>query len=333
MEHPAPKRPDQARRPDFFFRNDGLQNQPVLYVKDTPASAPRVLLDPNAWSEGGTVSISAWSFSEDGALLAYAMSRDGSDWQTVRVRSVATAQDLPDELRWVRFTALAFDADDGGLYYSRYPEPGSVAREDENYYQRLCHHRMGTPQSQDRLVYDRPEDKDLGCAGDVTRDGRWLIVNVWKGTDKNTELFVRRLDTGPDAPLLPIAQGFDASYTFVEAFDDTMYLLTDLDAPRKRILKVDLTRPERSAWREVVPQSQAVIDGATVAGGELIVRVLHRARHRMLHYTLSGSFVEAVELPGLGSISAPYVTFPAISGRPDDPELYFRFTPVSCVRT
>jgi prolyl oligopeptidase len=310
----------------FFFRNDGLQNQPVLYVQEALAAPPRVLLDPNAWSEAGTVSLSAWGLAEDGALLAYAMSTDGSDWQTVRVRDVATGRDLPDELRWVRFTTLAFSPDNAGLYYSRYPEPGSVAPEDQNYYQRLYLHRLGTPQAEDRLVYERPDDKDLGCAAEVTRDGRWLVVSVWKGTDKNTELYVQSLAKGPEAPFVPVATGFDSSFAFIEALGDTAYLLTDFEAPHRRVVAVDLARPQREAWRQIVPQGESVIDGATIAGGELLVRMLHRARHRLLHYTLAGRLVGHVELPGLGSISAPYVTFPAISARPDDPQLGFTFT-------
>ncbi len=184
----------------FYFKNDGLQNQSVLYTLQSLVDQPHVLLDPNTLSEDGTVALSGMTVSEDGKLMAYGLSTAGSDWQEWHVRDVATGQDLVDRIQWVKFSGASWTHDSQGFFYSRYDEPNEKTKlEDVNYYQKLFYHRLGTPQSDDVLIYERPDKKDWGFSGGVTEDGRYLIVSVWLGTDTRSLVFYKDL-TVADAP-------------------------------------------------------------------------------------------------------------------------------------
>jgi prolyl oligopeptidase len=202
----------------FTWRNDGLQNQSVLYVEEGSRPA-RVLLDPNTLRADGTESVGSLAVSEDGSLLAYSVSSGGSDWQQFRVREVASGRDLPDTIRWAKFSGASWTHDGRGFFYSRYPEPTGNALTSTVRNQKLYYHRLGTPQSQDVLVYERPDEPDFGFGGEVSEDGRYLVTNVWKGTDRRNRIHVMDLGDARsprlDGPMVRLLDAFDASYGFV----------------------------------------------------------------------------------------------------------------------
>lgn len=194
----------------FYTRNDGLQNQSVLCVADSLQAEPRVLLDPNKLSPDGTTSLAGYSLSDDGSLLAYGLAAAGSDWNEWRVRDVATGQDRDDHLKWIKFSGTSWSTDGAGFYYSRYDEPAPGAElTGTNYFQKLYYHRLGTKQSDDRLIYERKDEKEWGFDGSATDDGRYLVVTVWRGTEHKNRVFIRDL-TVADGPFVELTSGFDA---------------------------------------------------------------------------------------------------------------------------
>jgi prolyl oligopeptidase len=303
----------------FFTRNDGLQNQSVLYVADSLDAEPRVLLDPNLLSEDGTVSLAGWVVSQDGRWLAYGLADGGSDWQRWKVREVATGQDLSDDLQWVKFSHTSWTEDSQGFFYSRYdaPEQGQELT-DVNYYQKLYYHRVGQPQEADQLVYQRPDEKQWGFAGQVTEDGQYLIISVWRGTEEKNQVFYKSL-AEPDSPVVELLAGFDAQYDFLGNDGATFWFLTDLDAPLRRVVAIDIRQPAREAWRELIPQDQSVLEGASVVGDQFFAVYLQDAASRVRLFDLNGQFLRDLPLPSIGSAGG-------FGGRRDDRETFYSFT-------
>ncbi len=315
--------PFRKGRRYFFFKNDGLQNQSVLYRQASLTADPETLLDPNLLSEDGTVAISTLAVSDDGRLLAYGTSASGSDWEEFRVRDVATARDLSDHLKWIKFSGASWTKDAAGFFYSRYPEPTNKALTDLNRFQRVYYHRLGTDQSQDRLVYERPDQPDWGMNAEVTDDGRYAVLNVWLGTDRRNRVYYLDLKD-PKRPkvtgdVVRLLDDFDASYGFVGNDGPVFYFLTDLDAPRKRIVAIDTRHPERGRWREVVPQGPDVLDGVQIVHDTFVANYMHDASSRLRLFALDGRFVKELDLPTLGSIGG-------ISGERKDDEMFYAFT-------
>ncbi len=216
----------------FYTRNSGLQNQGVLYTIASPGAEPEVLLDPNALSADGTVALTGTSVSDDGALLAYGLASAGSDWQEWRVRDVATSRDRDDLLKWVKFSVASWTKDGKGFYYSRFPEPKpGEDLKGVNYYQKLYYHKLGTPQSDDVLVYERPDHKEWEFHGFVTDDGKYLIITVAKGTDDKYRILYKALDA-PDAAIVELIGNFDHEYSFLDHDGPVFWFKTDRDAPR-----------------------------------------------------------------------------------------------------
>lgn len=303
----------------FFTRNDGLQNQDVLYWMGSLQGEPAVLLDPNALSADGTVALTGHAVSDDGCLLAYGLSASGSDWQEWHVRDVEAGRDLPDLLQWVKFSSASWTPDGAGFYYSRYDEPAEgAAYKGANFHQKLCYHRLGTPQSADRLVYERPDQKEWGFGADVTEDGRYLVIHVWKGTYPENGVFYQDLGMS-DAPMVELLSQFDAGYTFVGNDGPLFYFLTDLDAPMSRLIAIDVTQPGRSFWKEIVPESADALQQVTLVGGHLVALYLHDAHSQVHVFDRGGRRLRTVDLPGLGTVDG-------FGGRQDDPETFFRFT-------
>lgn len=303
----------------FHTRNDGLQQQAVLWVTDAPGAEPRVLLDPNTLSADGTIALAGHVPSPDGRYLAYGLASGGSDWNTWHVRDVATGRDLPDRLEWVKFSAPAWLPDGSGFFYGRYaaPAPG-VERAAQNFHQKLWFHRIGDPQDADRLVYERPDRKEWGFGAQVTDDGRWLTLSVWRGTERRNAFFHRDLSQ-PDAPVVELLSAWDAAYDFVGNEGSVFYFRTDLDAPNGRVIAIDANRPARSDWREVVPESSDVVQSVSRVGGRLFVESLRHAASRVRTFDLSGRELGDVPLPGLGSVAG-------FGGRADDTVTWFAFT-------
>jgi prolyl oligopeptidase len=311
--------PERRGERYFYVRNDGLQNQSVLYVTEGLDGAPRVLLDPNQLSADGTVALAGWAPSEDGTKLAYGLAAAGSDWREWKVRDVATGTDLPDHVQWVKFSGTSWAQDGSGFYYSRYdePKPGEQFT-GTNYFQKLYFHRLGEPQSQDKLIYHRPDEKEWGFDGEVTEDGRFLIISVWRGSERKNQLFYQYL-AAPDSPIVELIEGFDAEFQYVGNDGDTLWILSDWEAPRRRIIAVDVKQPERSQWRTLIPESKDVLESASVVGDYVFGSYLKDASSRVRVFDRSGHPVNEVELPGLGTVEGP-------RGRRSDRETFYSFT-------
>jgi len=285
----------------FYFKNDGLQNQSVLYTLPELDAEPQVLFDPNQLSADGTVALSGLSISEDGRLMAYGLSASGSDWQEWRVRDIETGADLSDHLRWIKFSGASWTHDGAGFFYSRYDEPSANAQlEEANYYQKLYYHRLGMPQSADVLIYERPDQKEWGFGGGVTEDGRYLIISVWLGTDPKNLLFYKDL-TQPDSPVVELISSFEASYSLIDNDGSIFWLQTDWKAPRSRVIAIDIQNPDRSQWREIIPQAAETLEGVGLLNNQFVASYLKDAHTQVKIFNLDGSLVREVALPGVGS--------------------------------
>ncbi|AGY59634.1 prolyl oligopeptidase family serine peptidase [Gloeobacter kilaueensis] len=301
----------------FLFKNSGLQNQSVLYTATDLESEPAVLLDPNTLSEDGTIALSGLALSDDGLKLAYGTSASGSDWQQWQVRDVETGADLPDVVRWVKFSSAAWSKDGSGFFYSRYDEPDpSALFQEVNYFQKLYFHRLGTDQEQDLLVYERTDQKEWGFQGEVSEDGRYLIITVSQGTDTKNRLFYKDL-SDPDAPIVELLPEADAAYAFIANEGPLFWLMSDRDAPRGRVVAIDTTKP--LALQPVIPESTDTLQGVSLLGERFFAAYLKDARTEIRIFDLSGQFLEAVNLPGIGSASG-------FGGRRSTGETFFAFT-------
>jgi prolyl oligopeptidase len=308
----------------FFSTNSGLQNQSVVYVQDSPAATPRKLLDPNTLSADGSVAVLGDRPSPRGIYLAYNLSQGGSDWLTIRVRDVASGKDLPDTIRWVKFSGVSWTEDGQGFFYSRYPEPpAGKAISQRVTDQKLYYHRLGTEQSADPLIYARPDLPEWLIDGSVTEDGRYLFVYLENGTAPRNELFC--LDLGD--PLKPSVTGApkplytknDAEYAVVGHAGKTLFIRTTLDAPRRRIVAASLDEPDPAHWRVLVPEGEGVLQGAAMAGGRILVDYQMVAKSRLALFSTDGKPEGEIALPTLGSVSG-------LSARNDSQTLYYGFT-------
>jgi prolyl oligopeptidase len=303
----------------FYFKNDGLQNQSVFYTLTTLDGEPTVLLDPNTLSEDGTVALAGLSISEDGKFLAYSLSSSGSDWQEWKVRDVESGQDLADHLKWVKFSGASWTTDSHGFFYSRYDEPNDTTKlQEANYFQKLFYHRLGTNQSEDVLVYERPDEKEWGFDGSVTEDGNYLIISVWKGSDSKNLLFYKDLSIA-DAPVVELINTFESNYSLIEHEDTLFWLQTDLDAPRGRVIAIDIHKPERKNWKEVISQSEETLGGVGILHNQFVASYLKDAHTQIKIFSLEGAFVREVTLPGLGSAGG-------FGGEKADTETFYSFT-------
>ncbi|MCC5606396.1 prolyl oligopeptidase family protein [Nostoc sp. CHAB 5834] len=303
----------------FYFKNDGLQNQSVLYTLKTLDDQPKVLLDPNKLSDDGTVALSGFSISENGKLLAYSLSASGSDWQEWKVRDVETGEDLQDHLKWIKFSGASWTYDNQGFFYSRYDEPNEKTQlEDVNYYQKLYYHQLGKPQSEDVLIYHRPDQKEWGFSGGVSEDGHYLIISIWLGTDSKNLVFFKDL-TNPNAEVVELINQFEADYSFIDNDDSVFYFRTDLNAPRGRVIAIDTKSPAPENWREIIPQSAETLESVGILNNQFVVDYLKNAHSQIKIFDLKGEFIREVELPGLGSAGG-------FGGKRHDTETFYVFT-------
>ena len=300
----------------FFTHNPGLLNQPRLLVQEGTSGEPRILLDPNLLSADGTTALTAMAPSPDGSLLAYALSVDGSDRQTIHVRAVREAADLGDVLQHVKFASIAWAPDCSGFYYLRFPERGSVAPGDEQYFGRIHFHRLGDPQPADALVFEAPDRNDVVPMVHASADGRWVVIAAKRGASDDTEIHV--IDRTSPGAVRPLFTGFDAAYDFIEAAGGRLFFRTTRDAPLGRIVAVD-HQADAATVREIVAESAHRLSGAVMARDTLVATCLQNATDRLLTFGLDGAPKGEIPLPGLGSILA-------IDAEPDDDEVRFVFT-------
>ena len=302
----------------FFSRNSGLQNQSVLHVAESVDGESRLLLDPNALSVDGTVSLSGHTPSDDGKLLAYSLSNAGSDWQEIRVLDVETGEVLADRLRWVKFSGISWAKDGSGFYYSRYDEPAEgEALTGVNEFQKMYFHKIGEPQEKDRLVYQREDQPRWGIGGGVTEDGDFLIIHVSQGTDPKNRVFYQK--PGESSEVVELLSEGDASYRFIGNEGPVMYFLTDLEAPRQRVIAIDTRSPGRENWREVIAESKHPLRSVSMAGGQLLCLYLEDAHSAVTAHTLDGRKLRDIDLPGIGTVGG-------FGGRKDDAVVFYAFT-------
>jgi prolyl oligopeptidase len=306
----------------FQLRNSGLQNQDVLFVLDELTAEPRLLLDPNTLSPDGTVALTAWQPSQDGKWLAYSTSASGSDWQAWHIRNTDTGEDLPDVIVWSKFSDAAWLHDASGFFYCCYAEP-QLGEEFQaaNYYHKVYFHRLGTPQSADRLEYERPDEKEWLFTPQVSDDGHYLVVTVGQGTDIRNRVFYRDLQAGDFVELI---DEFEAAYTFVGSDGPVFYFRTDLNAPRGCLVAIDITHPDNAGWRTLIPESQAVLEAVKLIGGQFIAVINRDAHHELWRFGMDGSSLGEIPLPTLGTLLYNYE--PAVSGNRIDEELLYGFS-------
>ncbi len=303
----------------FISRNDGLQNQSVLYAIDRPGATPRVLLDPNTLSADGTVALGHLSFSDDGSLLAYSVAVSGSDWQEWKVRDVVTGKDLPDHLKWSKFSGASWTHDNSGFFYGRYDEPkDKEALTGVNYYHKLYYHKMGTEQSEDVLVYDRPDHKEWSFGGSVTEDGRYLIISIHQGTDPKTRVLYKDLSKPTEKPV-ELLMEFDAAYHFLDHDGPVFWFETNLQAPRGRVIAINIDHPERGKWKQLIPESADTLQQVSVFGDTFIASYLKDAHTAIRRFGTDGAPRGEIDLPGLGSVGG-------FGGKRSQTETFYSFT-------
>lgn len=303
----------------FFTKNDGLQNQSVLHTADSLDAKPTVLLDPNTLSDDGTVALGSYEVSPDGRYLAYSTSASGSDWIKWHVRDIASRKDLPDQLLWSKFSGASWSKDSKGFYYGRFPTPEKGQEMTAtNLHKKIYYHHLGTPQEEDKLVYERPQHPKEGLYAWVSEDGRYLLIHVSRGTDTRNGLFYRDLNQ-PDSPVVELLPEFDASYDFITNLGSTFIIQTDLDAPKQRVVAIDLARPERADWKTIIPESPETLRSVSHVGGILIANYLKDARTEIRRFQTDGTALPPVKLPGLGTASG-------FDGQSGDQETFYAFT-------
>lgn len=301
----------------FFTKNDGLQAQAILYVQDEGQEA-RLLLDPNTLSEDGTVAMVDWQPSHDAQLLMYGLSESGLDWRTFKIRNVNTGEDLEDTLTHIKFSSVSWRKDGSGFFYSRFPEnaqdegEGNQAVSHQVYY-----HQLGTTQSEDRFIYEHPELKGLIFGAQVSDDDCYLVLNVSGDSFVYNRLYYREMAN--DGDFVRLFDELDAAYNFVGNDGDTFYIETTKNAPNKRVIAVDLKNP--SIWRDVVPETEDVIAGVTIANQQFVVTYMHHAHHIIKVFAKDGSFVRDITMPTIGSVGF----FAGAGSAPNDSEIYIPY--------
>ncbi len=312
--------PQQAGGRLFYTKNDGLQNQGVLHVRE-PDGSERVLLDPNALSADGTIALANTVPNRRGTKLAYGLSDGGSDWRTWHFLDVATGEKLDDVLHWNKFGRVAWAHDGAGLFYARYDEPeeGALLRE-KNAPPDVYFHELGTAQEKDVLVYPRPREEGVNVGFQLTEDGRYLVLSHWRAADRHTELYL--IDLASDDPERgpePLITGFDAQHRFVGSLDDTFWIHTDLDAPRGRVMAIERGDHARLFWHELIPEAPESLQGVSAAGGRLFANYLVDAVTEVRAFLPDGTPERRIDLGGIGSARG-------FRGRLEDEAVYFSFT-------
>ena len=310
----------------FYTYNNGLQNQNVLYIADSIDAQgllqQKLLLDPNLLSQDGTVALSGYVPSDDGRYLAYGVAQSGSDWNEWRIRDVQTGKDLGDTIRWVKFSSVAWTADHLGFFYSRYDAPKENEFTGVNYFQKLYYHRVGTDQQSDLLVYDRPDEKEWGFGGSVSDDGKYLLVSVWRGTEKKNLVFYAPIVEGAipqKSDVVELIPAFTADWQFLGNDGKRFYFETDDGSPKHRIVAIDIDAPAKAQWKTIVPETDESIESASLLGNHLLVHYLRDATSVVQEYSTDGKPGKEIRIPDLGTVAG-------FEGKRTTNETFFSFT-------
>jgi prolyl oligopeptidase len=301
----------------FFWKNDGLQNQSVLYRQESLDSAPELVVDPNKLSEDGTLALTSTTFTRDGSLMVYGRSQSGSDWEELKIKTIETKADFADTIRHTKFASVAWRSDKSGFFYNRFPDPSTVPPDETSFNGKVYWHSLNTDQSEDKLVYERPDYREMSFSPFATEDEKYLVMRVWVGTATQNRIYYRPMDS--DGEFIRLLDEADARYDFIDNDGPVFFFNTDLDAPRGRIIAIDTNHPERENWKEILPEQSDVIDSVGVVNHKFVVSFLHNANHQVAVYSLDGQFERQIELPELGSVVQ-------ISGKRDDTEMFIGFT-------
>ena len=299
----------------YFYKNNGLQNQNVLYVKETLDGEAKVLLDPNKLSDDGTVALNGISFSKDGKYMAYAISRSGSDWIEIYVIDLATGVLTDDHILWAKFSGASWQGD--GFYYSAYDAPTNgkeYSNINENH--KIYYHKIGDPQSKDQLIYQNPQYPKRFYSASTDEDEKILFIDE-SGAGSGNNLSLKDL-TKTNAPLIPMTEDYNFIYMPIEVIGNTIYILTNYDAPKYRVMTADINSPNIRNWKELVPENESVLSGAQIIGGRLILTYDKDASNHAYVYALNGEQEHEITLPSLGSVG--------FSGNKDDKETFYTFT-------
>jgi prolyl oligopeptidase len=300
----------------FFSKNTGLQNQNVVYTGTTLPGESKELIDPNTLSKDGTVALSGMDVTDDGKLLAYGLAVAGSDWQQWKVRDIASGKDLSDDVQWVKFSSASWKKDGSGFFYSRYDAPASADQlKQANYFHKLYFHKLGTPQSIDELVYERKDHKDWNFSGEITEDGKLLVINVSQGTDPKNRIFYKNI-VDPAADVVELLNKQDAAYDFLGYEGDTLWFKTDLGAPRGRIAAISAAHPEQITT--LVPESTETLQDVQLVGDRFIANYLKDAHSVVRIFDLTGKPAGEIKLPGLGTASG-------FKGKRKDTETFYSY--------
>lgn len=300
----------------YFFKNDGLQNQSVLYRQKSLDGTPEVFLDPNKLSDDGTASLASFTFSKDHKICAVGVAQSGSDWNELFLMDVASKQKLEDKIEWVKFSGATWKGN--GFYYSRYDAPKKGKEfSNQNEYMKIYYHKVGTPQSADELVYEDKTHPLRYFSAGITEDDRFLFISISEGTS-GSEILVKDLSKN-ETKFKTLLKGFENNYSVVDNTGDRILVLTDKDAPRYRLVSVDPANPASGNWKDVIPQSEDLLESASTCGGKLFATYLKDASTRMYAYAIDGSGKTEITLPGIGSASG-------ISGRKEYTEAFYSFT-------
>ncbi len=303
----------------FYSHNSGLQNQAVLFVRDSVDGEGRVLIDPNGWSKDGATALGEWTPSEDGSKILYTIQDGGTDWRTLKVLDVKTGQVLADTVEWVKFSGLAWAKDGSGFYYSAFDAPAAGQKfQALNENQKVYFHRLGTAQSVDRMIYATPDKPRRGHIAQVTDDGNWLVITTTEGTDSRYEVHVLNLAT-PGAKPRTVFEGLDYEWSLAGNVGATFYWKTNKDAARLRLVSTDVSAgPGLPTIKQVIAEDKATLDSAGIIGGILIAEYLVDVKSEVRRFSLAGEPLGTVPLPGIGAIGG-------FSGDDKDSETFFAF--------
>jgi len=289
----------------FYTHNNGLQNQPVLFWQEGYAGKPIELIDPNKLSGDGTLALVGYVPSPDGKFVAYGISAAGSDWMIWNVRNVETGKDTEDTIEWVKFSWVSWTKDSSGFFYSRYDAPVSGEQDFKgtNFHQKLFFHRIGQLQVLDVLIHEDADQKEWGFGGEVTDDGEFLVISVWKGTHRENGILIKELAKLTEQPQ-NLLMDFDASYQYLGNDGNRFYFETDFDAPLSRIIAIDRQNPDRKHWKEVIPEGKDAIVASSWVGNRLFVTRLHDVASQITCYSLDGKIISIPQLPGSGTVTS-----------------------------
>ena len=300
----------------YFFKNDGLQNQSVLYSQASLDAEPEVLLDPNKLSDDGTVALSQIAFSNNGKYLAYSIARSGSDWNEIYIMDLATKTLLTDVIKWVKFSGIAWQAD--GFYYSAYDAP-VVGKEfsNKNEYHKIYFHKVGEAQTADKLIFENKKFPLRNCGAAVTEDEKYLIISETESTSGNS-LHIKDLSK-PNTPLVTLEAGFENDYGVVDHVNGKLYVITNWKASNQQLMEVDPAKPARENWKTILPETENVLEGVSILGGKIVAEYLQDASNHVYTYDFTGKKLAEVELPAIGTVGG-------FSGDKDDNEAFYTFT-------